>query len=63
MKRSKMERLVSERNARHTEDLIKGSSEIYKNRFKNGGRKARLSTNVNDIDDELLEIADEAFSD
>jgi len=63
VKRSKEERLVSQQNAKVTQDIIKGNTEIYKNRFKNGGHRPQFNPNIKDIDDEFIDIMDEVFAD
>lgn len=63
MKRSKMERLESEKNARRTRDFINGSGEIYKNRFKGGRRKQLNGGKIHSIDENLLETAEEVYED
>jgi len=58
VKRSKEERLVNERIAREVKDFVSGSKEVYKNRFKNQGKKISII----DIDEELVEDIAEIFS-
>lgn len=63
MKRSKTERLESEKNARRYRDFVNGSGEIYKNRFKGGRRKQLNGGNIRNVDEDLIEMAEDVYTD